>query len=181
VIELWSLVAGVMLLLLLMAVAIKGWLDSLQFQERTRASRELDAMEPCPEEFVSRIFSPADREFVRGLKAGSIERLFEQERKRVAMVWVRQTSSIIRKVMREHAQAARQSENLEFSTEINILAQFLALMAVCGTLSMAVQITGPLWLGGLAHYAQRLSRQLTKLQESFQTGVLEKVGGAGAA
>jgi hypothetical protein len=128
---------------------------------------------------VSRIFSRADWEFVRGLKAGGIERLFERERKRVALVWVRQTSAIIRKVMREHAAAARQSENLKFSMEINILAQFFALMAVCGTLSMAIQIAGPVWLGGLAHFAQRLSQQVTKLQESFQAGILAKAEGAG--
>jgi len=71
---------------------------------------------------------------------------------------------------------ARQSKNLEFSTEINIFAQFLMLMAVCGILSVAVQIAGPLWLGGLAHFAQTLSQRLTKLQESFQAGVPHRQG-----
>jgi hypothetical protein len=180
-IELWSLIAGVVLLLLLMAVAIRGWLALRQLQEPARAFSEQDVMEPCPEEFVSRIFSRADWEFVRGLKAGSIEQLFEQERKRVALVWVRQTTAMIRKVMREHAEASRQSKNLEFSTEINIMAQFFTLMAVCGILSAAIQIAGPLWLGGLAHFAQRLSQQVTKLQESFQAGLLAKARGAGTA
>jgi hypothetical protein len=174
-----SLVAGAVLLLLLLAVIAKGWLAARQLQDVAPASREEDAMEPCAEEVVSRIFSRADWEFVRGLKAGRIERLFEQERKRVALVWVRQTSATIRKVMREHAEAARQSANLQFSTETNILAQFLTLMAVCGTLSMAIQIAGPLWLGGLAQYAQRLSQRVMKLQESFQAGGLAKAEEAG--
>ena len=173
-----SLVAGAVLLLLL-AVVTKGWLAARQLQDVAPASREEDAMEPCAQEVVSRIFSRADWGFVRGLKAGRIERLFKQERKRVALVWVRQTSAIIRKVMREHAEAARQSANLKFSMEINIFAQFLALMAVCGTLSLAIQITGPVWLGGLAQYAQRLSQRVTKLQESFQAGGLAKAAGAG--
>jgi hypothetical protein len=180
-IEFASLIAGVVLLLLLMGVATRGWLESRQLQDPTPAASEEDATEPCPEEFVFRIFSSADWEFVRGLKTGSIERLFERERKKVAVVWVHQTSAMIRKVMREHARAARHSKNLEFSTEINILAQFLILMAVCGALSVAIQIAGPLWLGSLARLAQRLSQRVTKLQESFQTGVLEKVGGAGPA
>jgi hypothetical protein len=174
-----SLVAGAVLLLLLLAVVTKGWLAARQLQDVAPASREEDAMEPCAEEFVSRIFSRADWEFVRGLRAGRIERLFKHERKRVALVWVRQTSAIIRKVMRQHAEAARQSANLKFSMEINILAQFLTLMAVCGTLSVAIQIAGPLWLGGLAHYAQRLSQQVTKLQESFQAGSMAKAEEAG--
>ena len=176
-IGLWGLIAAIVLLLLLMAVATKGWMASRELQDTALA----DTAEPCPEEFVSRVFSRGDWEFVHGLKVTSIERLFERERKKVALIWVRQTSAMIRQVMHEHAAAARQSENLEFSTEINILAQFLTLMALCGILSLAVRIAGPLWLGGLAHFAQRLSQQVKNLQESFQAGVMAKAGGAGPA
>jgi hypothetical protein len=51
---------------------------------------------------------------------------------------------MIRKIMHEHAREARQSKNLEFSTEINIFAQFLMLMGVCGILLAAIQLAGPL-------------------------------------
>jgi hypothetical protein len=181
VIEFLGLAAGVVLLLSLMAMATKGWLASRRLRDAGLARSEEDVAEPCPEEFVQRVFSRGDWEFVRGLGAGSIERLFKQERKKVALVWVRQTSATIRKVIRTHAEAARQSKNLEFSTEINILAQFLALIVVCGILSIAIQTAGPVRLSGLAHFAQRLSQQVTKLQESFQAGLLAKAGGAGAA
>jgi len=40
-----------------------------------------------------------------------MERLFEQERKKVALVWVRLTSALVRNAIREHARAARQSKN----------------------------------------------------------------------
>ena len=175
-----SLIAGVALLLLLMAAATKGWLASRQLGARSAASEE-DTSEPCPEELVSRVFSRADWEFVRGLKAGGIERLFEQERKKVALVWVRQTSALIRKVISEHARAVRQNKNLKFSTEINIFTQFLMLMAVCGILSVAIQLAGPLWLGGLANVAQRLSQRVSKLQETFQTVGLANAGEARSA
>lgn len=170
-IELASLVVGAALLLLLTAAALRGWLASRPLISGPAAGEE-DATEPCPEELVDRVFSRADWDFVRGLKAGGIERLFEQERKKVALVWVRQTSALIRKVIHEHAQAARGSKNLEFSTEINIFAQFLTLMAVCGILSAAIQLAGPLWLGSLAYFAQRLSQRVSKLQETFQASVL---------
>src|SRR5260370_7745543 len=109
----WSVIAGVVLLLLLVAVVMKGWLAARQFEEPTRTPRELEEMETCPEGFASKIFSRADWEFVRGLKAERIERLFQQERKRVALVWVRQTSPIIRKVIRHNAPPARQNHTLE--------------------------------------------------------------------
>jgi hypothetical protein len=166
-----SLIAGAVLLLLLLAAAINGWLASRPLGTGPAAGEE-DATEPCPEELVNRVFSCADWEFVRGLKAAGIERLFEQERKKVALVWVRQTCAMVRKVMREHAGAARQSKNLEFPREINIFAQFLILMGVCGILSAAIQLAGPLWLGSLAYFAQRLSQRVSRLQETFQAGAL---------
>jgi tRNA G26 N,N-dimethylase Trm1 len=55
------------------------------------------------------------------------------------------------------------------------------LMGVCGILSVAIQIAGPLWLGDLAHFAQRLAQRVAKLQESFQAGVLANTGEAGSA
>jgi len=168
-IEFASAIAGTALLLLLAAAVLKGWLASHSLGPGSAANED-DESEPCPEEFVNRVFSRSDWEFVRGLKASGVEGLFERERKRVAQVWVRQTSAMVRKVMHEHAQAARQSKNLEFSTEINIFGQFLMLMGVCGILSTAIQIAGPLSLGGLAHFAQRLSRRLSELQESLQAG-----------
>ena len=176
-IEFSSLIVGVVLLLLLMVMATKGWLASRNLHEMSLARGEEDITEPCPEEFVLRIFSRADWDFVRGFGATSIERLFERERRGVASAWVRQTSAMIRRIMRGHAEAARQSQNLEVSMEINILAQYLALMAVCGILSIVIQIAGPLWIAGLAHFAQRLSLRVAKLQESFQADALTKAAG----
>jgi hypothetical protein len=177
-IEFASVIAGAVLLVLL-AAALRGWLAVRLCGPGPTAGEE-DGVEPCPEELVNRVFSRADREFVRGLKADGIERLFEQERKKVAAVWVGQTSAMVRKVMREHAQAARYSKNLEFLMEIKIFAQFLMLMVVCGILSAAIWIAGPLWLGGLAHFAQKLSQRITKLQASFRAGVLANAGETGS-
>jgi hypothetical protein len=176
--EFSSLVAGALLLLILLVATLR-LLASRSLQEPPLARGEEDVTEPCPEEFVSRIFSRDDWEFVRGIKCGSIERLFSRERKRVALAWVRQTSAMIRRVMRGHAEAARQSRNLEVSVEISILTQYVALMAVCALLSLAIQIAGPLWLGGLAQFAQRLSLRVAKAQESFQAHSLAEAAGPG--
>src|SRR6266478_8453904 len=121
-IELSSLIAGVVLLLLLMGLATKGWLAARHLQEPALETGEADVAQLCPKEFVSRVFSRGDWEFVHGLKSRGMERLFEHERKKVALVWVRQTSALVRNAIREHARAARQSKNLDFLGEINILA-----------------------------------------------------------
>ena len=176
-IELSSLIAGVVLLLLLMGLAIKGWLAARHLQDPAVESGEADVAQACPDVFVSRVFSRGDWEFVHELRADDIERLFQRERKRVALVWVRQISAMIKKTMREHASAARQSRNLEFLMEIKIFAQFLTLMAVCGILSIAVHTAGPLSLAWLARFAQRLSVRIVKVQESFQPAPMVKAAG----
>jgi hypothetical protein len=180
VIEFSGLIAGLILLLVLMAVATKGWLASRDLLDPTSGSSEDELTEPCTEEFVSRVFSRNDWEFVHGLKTRQVESLFARERKRLALIWMRQTSTIIRKAMREHANAARQSKNLEFGSEISILAQFLVLMAGCSILTVAIQTAGPLRLSGLAHFAQRLSQQATRLHRAFEVGALAKASGTGA-
>jgi hypothetical protein len=180
-IEFSSLIAGAAVVLLLMVVATRGWRASRDLDEPPLARSEEDTTEPCPEEFVLRIFSRADWDFVRGVRCAGIERLYGRERRRVALVWVRQISAMTRRIMRGHAEAARQSKNLQVSMEINILTQYLRLMAVCAILSMAIQIVGPLWLGGLAHFAQGLSQRVAKLQESLQADVLAKAAGSRAA
>jgi hypothetical protein len=166
-----SLLAGIALLLLLLAAAAKGWLTSRGLNEMSIFSEEDAMMEKCAEETVSNIFSRSDWEFVQSLKMGSIEKAFQRERKRVALIWVRQTSAMVQRVMQAHMKAARESTNLEVSTETKILGHFLLLMTVCGILSTAIQVGGPLWLSGLAHFADRQSRRVTQLQQAMQAAV----------
>jgi hypothetical protein len=164
-----GLISGAVLLLFLLAVLINGWLASRSLEY----SADVDeVIEPCPEEFITRVFSSSDWDFARRVRSPFIEDLFQRERKKVALLWVRQTSAGIRQVLHQHAIAARQSQNLEPVTELKIVSQFLALIATCGILSFCIHLAGPLSAGWLAHFAQRLSVQVTRLQESFQAGVL---------
>src|SRR5260370_20589655 len=95
--EFASVIAGAVLLLLLTA-ALKGWLAARQLGPWPAASEE-DTTEPCPEEFFTRVFTRADWEFVRRLKPGGVERLFERVRQKVSLSSVRQTAALSRKVL----------------------------------------------------------------------------------
>lgn len=123
----------------------------------------------CPAECIERIFSEDDRTFVAELKSRSVERLFKRERKTVALLWVRQTARAIRQVMREHTEAARRSADVQLATELRLLAQYAGSMAVCGALLVLIQLAGPLWLHGLAGYAQGLSQRIAEGQRAWAT------------
>ena len=167
-IEFPSLIIGIVLLLLLLAVAARGWLIARVTENGDEIGPAEDA---CSAEFVRQVFFPRDQHFVRQIRIPAIESLFHRERKRVARVWIQQASSVLRRVMREHAAVARTSADLHFPTELKIFAQYLVLLFVFGFLSLAIQVVGPLQLGALAELAQELSVRLAHAQRAWQAAV----------
>ena len=127
------------------------------------------ALETCPAEYVSKIFSRDDWEFVAAMKSPSLERLFLAERKSLALLWVQQTSAGIQKIMRQHAELSRRSADLDFATEMKLFFRYAELRMICGILVLSIELAGPLWLRGLALHASKLSQRIEQAQEAFHT------------
>jgi hypothetical protein len=113
----------------------------------------------CPPEFAARIFSPADSTFVAAERSGELVRLFQHERRVVALVWVHQTKAAIHRIMREHTRLTRQSADLNLVTE--------AKLAICDLLILAIQAAGPARLGAVATYAASLSQSFADAQHAL--------------
>ena len=164
-----ALLLGSVLFLLLLLLATRG-AAAREISSRSDVPLFDDeaSLDPCPPEFVTRIFSPIDWDFVTCTKSRELQKLFRRERKLVALVWVHQTSRTIRRIMREHTEATRQSHDLHFATEIKLVAMYAELMLICGMLLLAIQSAGPQRVGGLAGYAQTLSQRLAQAQQDFK-------------
>jgi hypothetical protein len=130
-------------------------------------------VEPCPAEYVSKIFSRADWEFVAALSSPSLERFFRAERKSLALLWVQQTIAGIQKIMRQHAEVSRRSEDLDFATEMRLFLRYAELHMICGILFVSIELAGPLWLRGLALRASKLSQRIEQAQEAFNAAAQE--------
>jgi hypothetical protein len=168
----FGLIIGAALLGLLVLFIVKVVLAARALEkEADDLLDEPGHFEVCPAEFVDRIFSTEDREFIRGLKTRSLQQFFEKERTALALLWVRQTASAIRRVMQQHAEAARRSADLRFMMEIRLFVQYSGLMLICGALFILIQLAGPLWLRGLAGYAQTLSQKIADAQRAFTATV----------
>ncbi len=170
---LFSLIVGMVLLLLLLAAVVKGWLASRDATDLPGSDGEPEE-EACPAQLVHNIFSSADWRYVRAMKSKEMEKLFRNERRSVALVWVRQTSSTIRRVMREHAAAARQSSSLEPATELKIFLQFAALLATCGAIRLGIDLAGPMRIGGLARYAHNLTQRVAEAEQAFELATQQR-------
>jgi hypothetical protein len=125
--------------------------------------------EPCPQEFVERIFSNDDAEFIQSMQSNQLKSFFLRERKSVALLWVRQNSQRIGGILREHTAAARHSDNLHFVTELAIFLRYLYLRALCGLLFAAIALAGPNWVGGLALRADALFQRFAGIRASLKT------------
>jgi hypothetical protein len=164
-----ALLVGGLLLFLLLLLGTRGVAAARGWSSKSDLPLHDDAAEivPCPPEFALQIFSRADWEFASAIKSHKIEKLFRSERKAVALLWVRQTSAAIQRVMREHAQATRGSGDLEFTTEVKLVLLYAELMLLCGALFLASQSAGPLWVRGVALYTDSLSQHIADVQQGF--------------
>ncbi len=179
-----ALISGTLLLILLLLFARKGGIAVRGLPVRSYVPPDDDeaALETCPPEFVPKIFSQEDSEFVSKLESPHLGQLFRKERKQVALLWVRQTSAGIRRIMREHAEVARRSSDLEFRTELKVFLQYSELTLVCGILLAAIQLAGPVQVRGLALHASRLSRSIADAQEAFKAAAAgREMPGLGAS
>ncbi len=126
-----------------------------------------DEFGACPQEFVARIFSHEDGQFISQTHAPYLERLFLHERKRVALLWVRQTSRDIRQVMRTHTEAAKQAADIRFRTELSLFLTYIEVLLMCETLSLLIATVGPPRLERIASYVYGLSQQISYAHEAF--------------
>jgi hypothetical protein len=179
-----AVLLGSALFLLLLLLAARGSAAAREISSRLDVPLLDDeaGLDPCPREFVARIFAPDDWEFVRGTKSRELQKLFRRERRLVALVWVHQTSTAIRRIMREHTEITRRSHDLRFTTETKLVLLYGELMVICGMLFLAIQSAGPQRVRGLAVYADALSQRLAQAQHDFKTvAARPELHGAGSA
>jgi hypothetical protein len=158
--------AALLISFLLLVLLLSVWRGKAQAAQQLPSNFELtpgeEGGEPeaCPPEIVSRIFSGDDWHFVEGVRSPLVKKLFRRERKAVALIWVQETSAGIRRVMREHLESARRSQDLEIASEAKIFLLYAQLQFACGVLFACVELAGPQRLRGLAIYTDALARRI---------------------
>jgi hypothetical protein len=120
-----------------------------------------DEWAACPREIVSAIFSDADHEYVSQFDSPALRSAFLRERKSVARAWVRATAGSIHRIMREHAQIARRSNDLEISAELGLFLRYISLQAACVFLQLSIGLVGPAHVRYLSDYVYALSARLS--------------------
>jgi len=138
---------------------VDGWLPD-----------QSDAVELCPPEFVSQIFSEQDLSFISRLESPDLKRHFLRERSAVALLWVRQTTAGVRRIMGRHLEASRLSADIEFATEASIFLQYAQLRLICAALFLLIGLAGPQRLHGIPLRADILTQRICNVLREFESG-----------
>jgi hypothetical protein len=153
-----SLLAAALLLLILFRV----WKSTCLPDEESPFDLDpADEWTACPREIVSAIFSDADQEYVSKFDSPQLRAAFLRERKSVARAWVRATAGSIHRIMREHAQIARHSSDLEIGDELGLYLSYLSLQTACVCLQLSIGLVGPSRVRYLSEYVYALSARLS--------------------
>jgi len=94
-------------------------------------------------DMVGRIFAKQDFDYVMSETTGDVQKLFLEERQRLALSWVGQVRRQIVSLRRFHLGSARFHARLRFLTEIRLAGDFAALLFACRALQAAVYLRGP--------------------------------------
>jgi hypothetical protein len=158
---------GASLLLLLFLIGAKQEaiektaqeIESDAYRRRSQGAKAASAA-------ARRIFSAEDRAYIGTLENEELRRLYEEERRQLALHWVRHTSEEVGAVMRQHRLLARTSENLDVRHEALLLLRHMELRFLCGLLTSLIFVFGPHALGDLAAFAGDVSQSIgASLQE----------------
>ena len=81
--------------------------------------------------------------------------------------------------MREHAQIARRSSDLEISDELGLYLRYLSLQAACACLQLSIGLVGPAHVRHLSDYVYALSARLSyahwALKDAMETRKLQSM------
>ncbi len=170
------LAAAALVLLLIAWIRADKALRDLPFgsEEWSAGLDQGEALEACPPEFVSQIFSSGDLNYVARLNSRELARQFHHERNGVALLWVRQTTAAVQRILRRHVEMSRRSRDIAFMTEARIFLQYAQLRAACALLFVGIGLAGAQEVRGVALYADRLSQHIGQVAREFDAGLRER-------
>src|SRR5437879_10074945 len=102
----------------------------VEFSEAESALTSLQ-WQILPSGSVGRIFASEDCDFISSQTTRDVQRLFQQERKALAISWLRQTRKQIARLMDLHLKLASYTDDLGPAVEFKLATHYLSFIVVC--------------------------------------------------
>ena len=159
------LAIGLLLIILLIFLLIRSKGSGRSLSESTEDHEALAdfQVEPFPQELVGRIFGTEDWNYVSVHESERIQRLFREERKKLAILWLRGTRDQARALMRFHKVHAAKSTGLEPVSEVKLAFDYFLFQLSCEFLAGLIWLYGPTHARRLVGFASGFSDRLRSL------------------
>ncbi len=113
------------------------------------------------------IFSERDWNFVRNEQSTFLSQLFLQERRAVAVHWLKERAAWVRAIRANHLRRSRYSRNLNVLAEAKLLFLFFYLLGLCRCLLLIVQIANANTLRSIALHFEVMTQRLAQIHRRF--------------
>jgi hypothetical protein len=173
------LLLGAGLLFLLFLIARRARPVAGSAQSLREARQALSALQEwaLPSVVLERVFAKQDTAYIMSSTPPDVQRLFLQERRKVAFLWVSQVHKSVGLLKNFHLSQARFYERLSFGTEIELGFSFVTLLFACRVLQVALYAGGssaaPWMMGKTAEAVTRLC-QVSEKSLAFLSPAREK-------
>lgn len=164
---LFSIVAGALLLVILAYWALRRpWRASESRSSPVDASKAL-RLELPPADLIERVLDARDLAFVRKESPVETVRLFERERRALAISWLRHTRREVGRLMGYHAGAVRQNMNLRPALEIQLGLHYVRFLVVYELILGLSYLRGPFQIRPMMGYVVGVTKQLRGVSDEL--------------
>ena len=157
------LATGLLLMVLVVFLLQRPKISTGEASGTFRNDESLDSLQTQHfwQQLAARIFGSQDWDYV--VKQGSprLQGLFLQQRKALALSWLRTTRASATRLIRVHRATVRSSSRLEPLVELQIAVDYLLFVVLCHCLVLAIMLRGPVDLNRLITYVDGLSDRLS--------------------
>lgn len=140
-----ALGAGLLLLVFAALARRSGGRAEGSSQALLDARQALSALQDnlLPADLIGRIFARQDLEYVMRSTPAEVQKLFIEERRKVALVWVQQVRKGVVSLKGFHRGQARYYARLSLKTEMDLALSFATLLLGCRALELVLYVGGP--------------------------------------
>lgn len=153
--------------LLLLAVLVY-WVQRSRSQDVKKETEGLEEQrilaclqfEVLTKAFVERVFSEQDWAFISGRTNRAVRRLFQTQRRRLAMIWLRRTRKQVTQLMTFYRAAVRQKIDVTAAVEMRVALDYMLFLLTYYVLLISVWLRGPMQARKMMGYAVGYTSQL---------------------
>ncbi|MFQ5778143.1 MAG: hypothetical protein ACE5IP_09055 [Terriglobia bacterium] len=160
---LFFLALGLALLVLLLLWASRRARAVASREEVAGVQEALAALQLAgpPRTLEERIFACQDWDFVTNHTPRTIQRDFLNERRKLALSWLRETRKKVAEILALHRIAVRRRSSLRPAAELGLVLHYLFFIVVYATLFGLIWLRGPFAVRRMVSYAGDLAEQLS--------------------